>query len=352
MWEQYGKLVKSGKVLAAHVYDSHMTTPCIVNMSSGNGIGFIYNPKVKQSDELKWGSIIFETSEALEGYKLLGETLEQSHIVFGDFVVQLDKLREEWESPLESVFPTIKNNVITKSVKTDKIDNCQLSAVNCVVPVLAGTNGDFDVVRAIERAGATAQVVNIRNLTPEMLTESITELEKAISSARMLVLPAGLETAGAFVALFRNAGLEKAVSDLLARDGLILGINDGFKALVKLGLLDVSGIFALNETGAHLHRYVETVACDVQSPWLTGFTAGEVYVQPVSSKTIRFHADVPESQVAFRYADGGVESVVSKCGKVLGKTGHFERFNQNTAMNVPGNMYVPLFEAAIRSLSS
>jgi phosphoribosylformylglycinamidine synthase len=106
MWKDYSELVKSGKVLAAHVYENSMTAPCIINMSLGNKIGFVYNENDKQTTDLKWGSIVFESSEVLQGYKLIGETRAEPEIVAANFVYPLEKVREEWETPLEKVYPT------------------------------------------------------------------------------------------------------------------------------------------------------------------------------------------------------------------------------------------------------
>jgi len=186
--------------------------------------------------------------------------------------------------------------------------------------------------------------VNVRNLTPAALSESIAELESAIKSVQILIFPGGLDTAGSIVALFSNERLKAAVSDLLSRNGLILGINDGFKALVKLGLLEVSGVFTGD--AKHLHRYVETVVGNAKSPWLTQCSG--TYVQPVSAKEWRFEGEVKDSQIAFKFADGSVEAIVSDCGKILGKMAHFERYNEFTAKNIPGNKYVPLIESAIK----
>jgi phosphoribosylformylglycinamidine synthase len=150
--------------------------------------------------------------------------------------------------------------------------------------------------------------------------------------------------------LFRNPALEKAVQDLLGRGGLVLGINDGFKALVKLGLLGVSGVFESDTGGRHLHRCVPVTAVNTSSPWLSEIKSGEVFVQPFSAAYGRFVGEVPESQAAFRYGNGDIEAITSPCGKVLGKMTHFERYGEFVAKNVHGNKLVPIFESAVRSI--
>jgi phosphoribosylformylglycinamidine synthase len=323
-WEKYGALVKAGKVLSAQVGGD------VRNMALGNGIGFSGDAKVSST------AIIFEAAEELDGFKLIGKTTA---------VCDYKPC-----NALEAVYKTAHPSIITPA-ETKLIVNSQLSDVSCVIPVLPGTTGEYDAAAALERAGARAQFVLIRNLTPKMLEESVSQLEKAISSAKMLVLPGGLESAGSITALFINPRIMNKVKDLLSRGGLILGINDGFKALVKLGLLGVSGEFEDNSTGMHLHRYVQTVSEDVKSPWLAEITAGGVYVQPISTKTARFAGEVSPAQIAFKYAGcGGIEAIISPCGRVMGKMGHFERYNNFTAQNIPGNKYLPLFEGAVKNL--
>jgi phosphoribosylformylglycinamidine synthase len=362
MWKKYSALVKGGKVLSAHVYENAMTAPCIVNMALGNMVGFVYNETFKQTTDLKWGSIVFEATEKLDGFEgleLLGETRSEPEIVYGNFITQLSQICEEWKTPLSSVFPVSEESVINTETQSQTIE-FQSSKIKAVIPVLPGTTGEYDIASAIEQVGGSAQQILIRNLTPALLQESIDELEKAIEASSMLVLPGGSESADLIVALLVNPRLSKAVSELISRDGLVLGIGDGFKALVKLGLLGGNvGRFEMNKSGRYCHRYVETKAVQTNSPWLSQIKAGEVYVQPISHIE-RFVPceELPASQIVFRLADcvdgidGEVEAVVSPCGRVLGKMGHFERYNEFTARNIPGNQYVPLFEGAMRCLSN
>jgi phosphoribosylformylglycinamidine synthase len=370
MWKKYLCLVKSGKVLAAHVYENTMTAPCIINMALGNKIGFIYNNNQLQSNDLKWGSIVFEASEPLDGYKLLGETHSKPEIVYGNFITQLDKIQEEWEAPLSSVFATQQpaqdnsHYTITDSKRHAPYRETRLTSPVAVIPVVPGTNGEFDTAFALERAGAIARVVPVCNLTPAMLAESLIELEKAVSSAQMIVFPAGVDSAGAIVSLFKNTALMDAVQELLdTRDGLVLGIGDGFKALLRLGLLTPKSTrpaMAFNSIGRFVSRYVGVQVSSVMSPWLSLCNPGEVYIQPVAHSQLRFTASQEtlqslksNSQIAFQYTDyedsmWRVEGISSLNGRVLGKMAHFERYSEFTARNIPAEKFLPLFESGVK----
>jgi phosphoribosylformylglycinamidine synthase len=218
------------------------------------------------------------------------------------------------------------------------------------LPVFAATNGEYDAINALERAGGTANPIVIRNLTPAALAESVNALVRAIGAAQMLVFPGGLDSARLITAMFGNPRLVEAVEGLLARDGLILGINDGFKALVKLGLLGVSAPLISTESGVHLHRYVRTAMnpdAAARCSWLSRCNPDEVYVQPISHREHLAFGDIPNAQIAFRYESGNIEAVTSPDGRILGKTAHFERWNPYTAKNVDGEKFVPIFEGGM-----
>ena len=219
----------------------------------------------------------------------------------------------------------------------------------------------------------------IRNLTPEMLQESILALEKAISSAQMIVFPGGFsggdepDGSGKFiVSLFRNQRLTDVVHKLIKnKDGLILGICNGFQALVKLGLLPYGEISEITENsptltfntiGRHQSLYVNTRVASVKSPWIAECEAGEIYVQPISHGEGRFTANSEtlnsmkeNGQIVFQY-DGfnpngsvwNIEGICSADGRILGKMAHSERFGKFTARNIPGKKHLPLFEGGVR----
>ena len=390
VWEKYIKLCRSGKILSAWACDSGGVSGGIMKMSLGNMIGFSGDINEKRRE---WGSIIFEASEELEGFKLLGYTQAEPALTFNGTAVPLAELRTAWESPLESIFPVKMEQQGDAPVITDKRrfsprTGAPIARPRVVIPVLPGTNCEYDTAAAIERAGGVPEMVLVRNLTPDMLQSSVTEMEKAISSAQMLVFPGGFsggdepDGSGKFiVSLFHNQRLADAVYELLQnRDGLILGICNGFQALIKLGLLPYGKVapvtagcptLTFNRIGRHQARYVTVRAASVISPWLSKCAPGGTYVQPISHGEGRFTA--PEEtlnelkvngQIAFQYADydglpsmdiafnpngsaWAIESICSPDGRVLGKMAHSERWGEYVAKNIPGNKYLPLFEGGV-----
>ncbi|MCL2077922.1 MAG: phosphoribosylformylglycinamidine synthase [Oscillospiraceae bacterium] len=407
-WEKYAELCNSAKVLSAWACENGGVYGGIIKMALGNKIGFSGKTD-NMLFERRFGSIIFEASEELDGFYMLGHTQEVSEING----VSLEKLCEQWESPLESVFPVIANlvDIDTKSTPTlaaqcggveitEKITFrkrgapysgaavTDLAKPKAVIPVFPGTNCEYDTAAAIERAGGISEIVLVRNLTPQMLLESVTALEKAIASAQMIIFPGGFsggdepDGSGKFiVSLFRNERLVSAVHELIKnRDGLILGICNGFQALVKLGLLpygeitpltEVSPTLAFNRIGRHQSRYVRTRIAGVLSPWLSKCVPDDIYVQPISHGEGRFTApdEVLEKlksngQIAFQYVDysgnpsmdtahnpngsvWAIEGICSPDGRILGKMAHTERYNDYTGKNISGNKFLPVFESGV-----
>jgi len=392
IWLKYTNLVHSGKILSAWSCETGGVYGGIIKMSLGNMIGFSGN----EDDiplEHEWASIIFESSEELDGYKLLGYTQIAPVLTFGETNMPLTKLRETWEAPLESVFPVKKMQTGETPLIIDErlaspFKGNSFARPKAVIPVFPGTNCEYDTAAAIERAGGKAEIALIRNLTPQMLESSIILLEKAIKSAQMVVFPGGFsggdepDGSGKFISsLFRNQLLTEVIHDLLEnRDGLILGICNGFQALIKLGLLPYGKIktmtadcptLTFNRIGRHQARYVNTHTSSNLSPWLSKCKAGEIYVQPVSHGEGRFtaptevlHTLKAGGQIAFQYVDDSglpsmdiaynpngsdwaVEGISSPDGRILGKMAHSERFGEYVAKNIPGNKYLPLFEGGV-----
>jgi len=371
-------------------------------------------------------------------YTLLGYTQDAPVLEYGGTSVSLEELRETWEKPLESIFPVKaaqsgtapliaekmpvpsgngQTLIVGKGISASEngktliaskdissfgnsqtlITNNGISTIasgvafakpKAVIPVFPGTNCEYDTAAAIERAGGICETVLVRNLTPETLSSSVTELEKAIKSAQMLIFPGGFsggdepDGAGKFiVSLFHNPRLTEAVHELLKiNDGLILGICNGFQALVKLGLLPYGEIrpqtadsptLTFNRIGRHQSRYVNTSVSSVLSPWLSKCALGDVYAQPVSHGEGRFTASSPildglksNGQIAFQYvdftgtpsmdiaynpngSDFAIEGISSPDGRILGKMAHTERYGEYTAKNIPGNKFMPLFEGGV-----
>jgi phosphoribosylformylglycinamidine synthase len=278
--------------------------------------------------------------------------------------------------------------LITDNRRSGARSGSSFACPKAVIPVFPGTNCEYDTAAAIERAGGTCEVVLIRNLTPEMLQSSITDLEKAIASAQMIIFPGGFsggdepDGSGKFiVSLFRNPSLADAVHELIKnRDGLILGICNGFQALIKLGLLPYGQISTMtpdcptltfNSIARHESRYVSTRISSVISPWLSKCCPGEIYVQAISHGEGRFSASATaletlktNGQIVFQYVDyegqssmnithnpngsvWAIEGICSPDGRVLGKMAHTERVGEYVAKNITGNKFLPLFEGGV-----
>jgi len=393
LWRKYTELCNSGKILSAWVCETGGVYGGIAKMSLGNMIGF--SGEIDEAlFNCRWGSIIFEGDGKLSGFRLLGYTQYKPSLSCGVFDIHLDKVREKWERTLEGVFPvrTAQSGCVPIIVDDKKPmpyrGGVLVSRPRAILPVFPGTNCEYDTAAAIERAGGDCEIVLVRNLTPDMLQESIMAMEKAIMSAQMIVFPGGFsggdepDGSGKFiVSLFRNPRLTDAVRELLEkRDGLILGICNGFQALVKLGLLPYGKIRSLtpecptltyNRFGRHQSRYVNVRVASTMSPWLSKCKPGEVYVQPVSHGEGRFTASIDaletlrlNSQIAFQYVDfdgipvmdiehnpngaaWAIEGISSPDGRVFGKMAHNERYGEFVAKNITGNKYLPLFEGGI-----
>ena len=392
IWDKYTALYSSGKILSAWACETGGVYGGIMKMALGNMIGFSSATDENFSDR-SWGSIIFEASEELEGYRLIGHTQAEPTLIFGEEKISLADIRTAWEAPLESVFPVKTEQkgevpLITDSRPATPYRGTSFSRPKAVIPVFPGTNCEYDTAAAIERAGGTSEIVLVRNLTPEMLQDSVDRMQKAIASAQMIVFPGGFsggdepDGSGKFiVSFFRNQLLADAVHDLLnRRDGLVLGICNGFQALVKLGLLPYGHIkpmtaecptLTFNNIARHQSLYVTTRVASVMSPWLSKCEPGELYAQPISHGEGRFVAP-PEAleelkangQIVFQYVDHeglpsmditynpngstwAIESICSPDGRVLGKMGHAERYGEFVAKNISGNKFLPIFESGV-----
>ncbi|MDR2512674.1 MAG: phosphoribosylformylglycinamidine synthase subunit PurQ [Puniceicoccales bacterium] len=264
------------------------------------------------------------------------------------------------------------------------------AAPRVIIPVFPGSNCEYDSAHAFETAGAVVRTLVFRNQSPADVDASLHELASAIRAAQILMIPGGFSAgdepdgSGKFIAAtFRNPTVRDATMKLITqRDGLILGICNGFQALIKLGLLPHGEIRDItpgdptlfhNTLGRHISRYAHTRVCasPIASPWLVRMRAGEIYTLPFSHGEGRFVADAPtlarlhaQGQVAFQYCgpDGqvsdaieynpngsadAIEGIVSPCGRILGKMGHTERHSKNVARNIPGNKHQPLFEGGV-----
>ena len=397
LWADFHRLVLDGKVKAAWAVTSGGVAEALMKMSFGNGIGFAGTQALKGETLFGdlCGSIVAELTEPFPGAEQIGVTTDEPVLRVAGAELAISELARQWEATLEDVYPTDAGAEDAPMPNVDCPERpdhgpaVKAARPRAVIPVFPGTNCEFDTANACLRAGIEPEVLVIRNLTTDLLNESAAALEKAIQQAQMIVLPGGFsggdepEGSGKFIAsFFRNARITDAVHDLLKnRDGLMLGICNGFQALVKLGLVPYGEIRDMDDTcptltfnliGRHQSRYCDTRVASVKSPWMLLSQVGDVYTVPISHGEGRFVAPAPileeivrNGQVATQYVDASgvpsmdisanpngsvcaIEGIFSPDGRVFGKMGHTERWNPGVAKNIPGEKWMPLFESGAK----
>ena len=394
-------LMKEGKVYSAYTVKDGGVIEAVYKMAFGNAVGIELNTEnsLESLTAKNYGNIVVEvendTIVQLPNTRIIGHTTDSNAVSYGNETVSLDKAYSLYESVLDDVYPTKQQAPTNEVIVKDCLERSSLQAhvkvdeVKVVIPVFPGTNCEYDSKRAFEKAGATVQLVLIRNKTESMLKESIDELEAAIKSANIVMIPGGFsagdepEGSGKFIAtVLRNPKLKDAITDLLEnRDGLMIGICNGFQALVKLGLLPYGKIkdmeaddptLTFNTIGRHLSQMVETRISSVKSPWLANVNVGDIHRVPISHGEGRFVAPMNvieelfnNGQVFTQYVDEkgqptmvspynpngsicAIEGIVSKDGRVLGKMAHSERQGDNRNKNIYGEMDQKLFEAGVQ----
>ncbi|HHU89599.1 MAG TPA: phosphoribosylformylglycinamidine synthase [Clostridiaceae bacterium] len=396
-------LIKDKVILSASAIKSGGLAEAICKMAFGNGIGVkLEELSFDRLFKLDYGAILVEVDTGNNlpdifdslNYTKVGETISEPALVTANGTVSLKNLQEVWENPLESIFPTKTDGGI-RPVKTINYtqgrkyrERIHIARPRVFIPVFPGTNCEYDVKRKFESAGAIADVMVLRNLTPREIEDSINQMKKCIDESNMIMIPGGFsagdepEGSGKFTAtVFRNPYLAEAVMDLLNnRDGLILGICNGFQALVKLGLLPYGEIRPLDETsptltfntiGRHVSRMVRTRVASNLSPWLSNVEVGDIYTVAVSHGEGRFVASPSvleelekNGQIATQYVDLegnptmdirynpngsalAIEGITSKDGRIFGKMAHDERYTSNTTINIPGNKDQKIFESGV-----
>lgn len=336
-WEALNAVMKEGKVLASWSVSRGGILEGLYKMAFGNEIGFSILPEfsLEELTQKNYGKIIIESDSDLGDYFVpLGFTTERKEASFNGEVLDLVALREKWEAPFESLYPTQpKNNVkaTCEKVNFDRRPEIffkgKVEKPLAVIPVFPGTNCEFDTKKQVLLAGGEAETVLIANLTPDLLKDSVLRLEEALKRANMLILPGGFsfgdepDGSGKFIAAFlKHDKLRKAIEDLLyQRDGLALGICNGFQALVKLGLLPYGEIkdldehsptLTFNEIARHQSRYVKTRIASVHSPWLSEVSVGDIHQIPISHGEGRFVCSdamleelIQNGQIATQYVD-------------------------------------------------
>jgi phosphoribosylformylglycinamidine synthase, clade II len=397
------QLINSGSVLATHTVRMGGLAAALSKMSFGNRIGIAFNAQIENSDlfSADYGSIVLEIEESVDlagvfaeiPYQLLGTTQEKPAIAVNGVEIELDLAQRVWEKPLEKIFPTQTENVADPIMVSFNRRNTQkpsfkVAKPRIFIPVFPGTNCEYDSAKAFEKAGGQVETMVIRNLTSADVEESIQEMTQKIGQAQIVMLPGGFSAgdepdgSGKFIAtMFRNPRISEAVQNLLdQRDGLMLGICNGFQALIKLGLVPYGKIVALredsptltyNKIGRHVSCMVQTKVVSTLSPWFSGVELGEIHTVPISHGEGRFVATqdviqtlITNGQVATQYVDlngnpsndiiytpngsyEAIEGITSPDGRILGKMAHSERTGQEIAKNVPGQKYQPIFAGGV-----
>ena len=391
------KLIQEGKVLSVSTVTNGGIADVITKSSIGNKIGFRIENKELDLFYPYYGSFVIELKEDvnIDKLQLLGFTIPDEKIIIDNNTsLELDKLITMWEQPLEKVFPTrvkleekqAKNIISQKQCTlTRKI---QFAKPRVFIPVFPGTNCEYDVAKAFEDAGGVTSTVIFKNLKQENIQESIELFAKEIEEAQIIMIPGGFSSgdepdgSGKFIAsVFRNPKLKDLIhKHLYEQDGLILGICNGFQALVKLGLVpygeirqmdEKSPTLTFNTIGRHMSRMVQTKVVSKLSPWFSKVELGEEFSIPISHGEGRFIINeelekqlIENGQIATQYVDmdgnatydisynpngsvDSIEGITSPDGRILGKMGHSERSYTGIIKNIPGNPDQKLFESGV-----
>ncbi len=395
-------LMEQGKVLSASVVKEGGAAASVCKACFGNNFGFKFEKELT-NDELfapLSGSMILELEDGAEldgnivSY-LLGEVTEDAKIEIHSKTVEISEIINKWTAPLEKVFPTkaqcpkMEQSANLYTERNTKAPVIKIAKPTVFIPVFPGTNCEVDTARAFEKAGANVETLIVKNLKPSDIEDTIAKMEEIINRSQMIMFPGGFsggdepDGSGKFIATtFRNPKISEAVNNLLKnRDGLMLGICNGFQALIKLGLVpygeirdikDTDPTLTFNTVGRHISHMAYTRVTSVKSPWFAGVNAGDVFAIPVSHGEGRFVADsetvknlIANGQVATQYVDlngnpsdditynlngsvCAIEGITSPDGRILGKMGHSERKGENLYANVPFNKDQLIFESGVK----
>ena len=404
LMEQYDKLhqdIQAGRVISAYALDRHGIAAAVSKMAFGNGMGVKIEHNLDPRDFFApaFGDIICEVPDGKVGelaitYTVIGEVTDNAKFTYGDTEITLKEALSTWEGTLENVFKTAAGTEDVKAddgslYKADSIYVCKhkVAKPRVFIPVFPGTNCEYDSTRAFERAGAEVDVKVFKNLTAEDIHDSVELFEKAIDQAQMIMFPGGFSagdepdgSAKFFATAFQNEKIKEAVMKLLnERDGLALGICNGFQALIKLGLVPYGEIcgqkedsptLTYNTIGRHVSKMVYTKVVSNKSPWLQKAQLGGVYCNPASHGEGRFVANdewlkklKENGQIATEYVpvdetgyEGefnvngsymNIEGITSPDGRVLGKMAHSERRDTGVAVNIYGEQDIKIFESGV-----
>ena len=396
--------IECGDIISAGVVREGGAAAAVLRMCFGSKTGFRFAEGLSKETLYapQEGALVVELSseadlstDAALSPVILGRTSSKEDVKLGGERISLEELCAAWMGTLEKIFPNNAHPVpVTADVplwekRENKAPAIKVARPRVFIPAFPGTNCEVDSARAFEKAGAETEILVVKNLSVSDIEETIERMEKAIRRAQIVMLPGGFsggdepEGSGKFIATtFRNPRIAQAVTDLLeTRDGLMLGICNGFQALIKLGLVPYGKItepkeddptLTFNTLGRHVSRMVYTRVTSVKSPWMAGVNAGDVFTVPVSHGEGRFVADdkalrklIENGQVATQYVDldgqvsgdiqwnpngsvCAIEGITSPDGRVLGKMGHSERKGKDLYKNVPGEKDQLLFESGVK----
>ena len=396
LFERITELQRSGKLRACWAVGPGGVLEAVVKMAFGNGFGFRFADTIPVSELRKkqYGSFVAELTEEAENGLLLGRITTDCVFVRGTESVGGEQLRQRWERRLESVYPTGMDRPVERyPAPRYEAESQPAPAVRCVkpkvlIPAFPGTNCEYDSAKAVRDAGAEPEILVINNLSADGIRRSVDRFAAALREAQIVFIPGGFsggdepDGSGKFItAFFRNAAVKEGVTELLERrDGLMLGICNGFQALIKLGLVpwgritepdEHSPTLTFNTIGRHQSRIVRTRIVSNKSPWLARLKPDQIVSVPISHGEGRFIAEqavleqlIQNGQIATQYVDLdgvpssdlrfnpngsvlAVEGITSPDGRVLGKMGHAERVAPGLYKNVPGSYDSHLFEAAV-----
>jgi phosphoribosylformylglycinamidine synthase len=407
MYTAVRKAIEKGMVHAAAAVGAGGYAEAVSKMCFGNRIGAV----LRDTDTSKlfapdFGSLVLEVSEHADPdelfagctHTLLGTTVEEHTLTCGEVVFPIEELQKEWERPLAKVFPIEQKHIdVAEEIpccmeRLIKRPAVKTAKPRVLVTLFPGTNCEYDTIRSFTSAGAECDEFILKNLTSSDVDASIELMMEKVKNAQIVMIPGGFsagdepEGSGKFIAaFFRNPHIRDAVNELLARrDGLMLGICNGFQALIKLGLVPGGEItdmepesptLTFNTIGRHISRMVSTRVVSVKSPWMAKVTPGDVHVIPVSHGEGRFIAQketieslIAGGQIATQYVDCGgtcsatadanpngswyaIEGITSPDGRVLGKMGHSERKGKYVGKNIYGDKDQKIFEAGVEYFS-
>ena len=397
VFDEVEEIIADGRAKAVWTIGYGGVAEGIAKMCFGNKLGFEFTSKLSAQQLFKpcYGAFIIELDGAAkQSENVIGVTKSEYKIMNFDYSINLDALQRTWEGKLESVFPCrIKTTETTPEAYVYPSTKRLAPAIKAaqprvLIPVFPGTNCEYDTARAFEKAGAIAETIVIRNLSAGDIESSVEQVEKAIKNSQIIMIPGGFsggdepEGSGKFItAFFRNPKIKDAVHELLKnRDGLMLGICNGFQALIKLGLVpygeivdmtDESPTLTFNTIARHQSMMVNTRIASNKSPWLYGCEVGDIHTIPISHGEGRFVAPLSliqrlanNGQIATQYVDmdgkptmdirynpntsiDAIEGITSPDGRVFGKMGHSERKGSFICKNVQGNKDQKIFESGV-----